>query len=103
MSVVVVATIYPQTAWRNEVIAALEHAIVRVHAEDLGCELYALHEGRDRLVMVEKWVSEGALTAHGGSPAIAELLVHIDGKLTVPIDVQVLNPRPTGTPGQGAV
>ena len=70
MSVVVVATIYPNAAWRGEVIAALENSGIRVHAEDMGCELYALHAGRDRLVMVEKWVNEAALTAHGDSPAI---------------------------------
>jgi len=35
------------------VIKAFEAAIVRVHDEP-GVELYALHEGRDRLVMIEK-------------------------------------------------
>jgi quinol monooxygenase YgiN len=36
---------------REEVIAAFEAAIGEVHAEEGGCELYALHEGPDgRLV-----------------------------------------------------
>jgi quinol monooxygenase YgiN len=38
------------------VIAAFEAAIARVHGEP-GVELYAPHEGRDRLVMIEKYES----------------------------------------------
>jgi quinol monooxygenase YgiN len=44
---------------RTEVIAAFEAAIARVHGEP-GVELYALHEGRDRLVMIGKYESERA-------------------------------------------
>jgi hypothetical protein len=36
------------------VIAAVAAAIPRVHYEP-GVELYALHEGSDRLVMIEKY------------------------------------------------
>ena len=57
MSVVVVATIRPQSGCRDQVIAALENAVTRVHAEDGGCELYALHENDDLLVMIEKWTT----------------------------------------------
>lgn len=42
----------------------------RVHAHDEGCELYALHEGDDRLVMIEKWSSEQALETRGAGEAI---------------------------------
>ena len=44
---------------RAEVIAAFEAAIARVHGEP-GVELYARHEGHDRLVMIEKYESERA-------------------------------------------
>jgi quinol monooxygenase YgiN len=64
MSVVVVATAIPAPGHRDEVVAAFEKVIPTVHAEDEGCELYALHEGEDRLVMVEKWTSLEA-TARG--------------------------------------
>jgi hypothetical protein len=37
----------------TEVIAAFEEAIIRVH-EEPGVEVYALHEGSDRLMMIEK-------------------------------------------------
>src|SRR5262249_33548689 len=59
MSVVVVVTAYPIPEHRAEVIAAFEAAIARVHNEP-GVELYALHEGRDRLVMIEKYESDQA-------------------------------------------
>jgi quinol monooxygenase YgiN len=103
MAVVVVATIRPLPDRRAEVIAALEAVIARVHAEDDGCLLYALHEGKDRLVMVEKWSSGEALAAHGRGPAIAELGKRLDGLVEGTFDVQVLQPHPAGTPEQGIV
>jgi quinol monooxygenase YgiN len=45
VSIVVVATIEPVPEHRAEVIVALEDTIIAVHADDEGCELYALHEG----------------------------------------------------------
>ena len=51
MSVVVIATAFPVPEHRAEVIAAFEAAIKRVH-DQTGVELYALHEGPDRLVMI---------------------------------------------------
>lgn len=101
MSVIVVATIYPAPEHRAEVIAAFESAVARVNAEDAGCELYALHEGEDRLVMIEKWSSSDTLTAHGKGDAFAELSKQLDGKLTRDLDVQVLQPHPAGTEQQG--
>ncbi|HEX4661279.1 MAG TPA: putative quinol monooxygenase [Streptosporangiaceae bacterium] len=103
MTVVVVATIRPLPDRRAEVIAALEAVIARVHAEDDGCLLYALHEGRDRLVMVEKWSSGEALARHGRGGAIADLAKSLDGLVEGATDVQVLQPYPAGTPHQGTL
>jgi quinol monooxygenase YgiN len=103
MPVVVVATIRPLPDRRAEVIAALEAVIARVHAEDDGCLLYALHEGRDRLVMVEKWSTAEALAVHGRGAAIAELTKALDGLVEGATDVQVLQPHPAGTPEQGTL
>ena len=50
MSVVVVVTAFAVPERRAEVIAAFEAAITQVQ-EEPGVELYALHEGPDRLVM----------------------------------------------------
>lgn len=63
MSIVVVVTAYPILEHRAEVIEAFEEAIVRVHNEPR-VELYALHEGSDRLVMIEKYESAEARSEH---------------------------------------
>lgn len=103
MSVVVVATVRPLPEHRAEVTALFEAAIARVHAEDEGCELYALHEGKDQLVMVEKWSSLEALGVHGKSAALAELNKALADKLSGAIDVRVLTPHPAGTAEQGTL
>ncbi|MGP8002146.1 MAG: putative quinol monooxygenase [Streptosporangiaceae bacterium] len=101
--VVVVATIRPRPEYRADVIAALEKTIAAVHAHDDGCLLYALHEGDDRLVMIEKWASAEALAEHARGPALAELNQALAGRTEGDLDVQVLRPHPAGTPGQGAL
>jgi quinol monooxygenase YgiN len=103
VSVIVVATIRPQEGYRDEVLAALEDAVGRVHAEDEGCELYALHESADAFVMIEKWSSFETLKAHGQSPAFLELSSKLKEKVAEGLDVQVLTPRPLGTATQGAL
>jgi quinol monooxygenase YgiN len=103
MSVVVVATVHPIAERRDEVIAAFVDVIGRVHAEDEGCELYALHEGTDRLVMIEKWASPDALKAHGSTELLKNLGLGLAGKITGPLDVQVLTPHPAGTAEQGTL
>jgi quinol monooxygenase YgiN len=102
VSVVVVATAFPIPEHRAEVVAALEAAIEQVHAEP-GVELYALHEGDDRLVMIEKYTSEEARSEHSRRPALAQLLAALNGKLGQPLDVQVLAPRPAGDARRGAI
>jgi quinol monooxygenase YgiN len=102
MSVVVVATLFPLAEHRDEVVAAIAQAVAGVHAED-GCELYALHEGDDRLVMIEKWASEDALNVHLKAPTLAELGGRLTGKLAGPTEIQLLQPHPAGTPQQGAL
>ncbi|HEX9354227.1 MAG TPA: antibiotic biosynthesis monooxygenase [Streptosporangiaceae bacterium] len=102
-AVVVVATIRPLPEHRAEVIAAMEKAIADVHAHDDGCVLYALHEGDDRLVMVEKWASADALAEHSRGAALAELNQALNGRLEDALDVQILRPHPAGTPAQGTL
>ena len=102
-AVIVVATAYPIPEHRAEVIAAFEAAIAQVHDEEPGCELYALHEGEDRLVMIEKYASEDAVATHRKGAGLAELGAALKGKLSAPLDVQILTPHPAGTPGKGAL
>src|SRR5215467_6132351 len=72
MSVVVAVTAFPVPEHRAEVIAAFEEAITWVHREP-GVELYALHEGPDRLVMIEKYESGQARSEHLKGAALADL------------------------------
>jgi quinol monooxygenase YgiN len=72
ISVAVVVTAFPVPEHRAEVVAAFEEAIARVHDEP-GAELYALHEGRDRLVMIEKYEPEQARPEHAKGAALAGL------------------------------
>jgi quinol monooxygenase YgiN len=101
-TVVVVATIRPLPDHRAEVVAELEAVITEVHAEE-GCLLYALHEGQDCLVMIEKWSSQEALDRHARGPALAGLSQALDGRLQGALDVQVLRPHPAGTSEQGVM
>ena len=102
MTVVVVATVYPASGRAGEVRAALLRAVPRVHAED-GCELYALHESADRLVLVEKWTSAEALATHAAAEALADLRGDLDGLTTADLDIQVLAPVAAGRPDQGVL
>jgi quinol monooxygenase YgiN len=102
MSVVVVATAYPLPEHRTEAIAAFETAIAQVH-EEPGVERYALHEGPDRLIMIEKYESESALSRHSEGPALAGLLSALRGKLRGQLDVQVVVPHPAGNADKGTI
>jgi quinol monooxygenase YgiN len=102
MSVVVIVTAFPVPEHRAEVIAAFEAAIISVH-EEPGVELYALHEGPDRLVMIEKYTSEQARSEHRKGAALASLLSALEGKLSSPLDAQVLAPHPAGNPRKGTL
>ena len=102
MSVVVVATAFPVPEHRAEVVAAFEAAIARVHDEP-GVELYALHQGRDRLVMIEKYESDQARSQHAKGAALADLRSALQGKLSTALDAQVLVPHPAGNAQKGAL
>lgn len=82
------ATAFPVPEHRVEVIAAVEAAIARVHDEP-GVELYALHEGRDRLVMIEKYESEEALSEHNKGRGARRPAVRFGGQAQQ-------GPRPAG-------
>jgi quinol monooxygenase YgiN len=102
MSIVVVATAFPIPAHRDELIQACRAVIPRVHDEP-GVEFYALHEGPDRLVMIEKYESEQALSEHSQGDALADLMAALEGKLTRELDVQVLVAHPAGQKQKGAL
>jgi quinol monooxygenase YgiN len=102
MSVVVVATIVPLAEHRDEVIAAFKETIEQVHDED-GCELYALNEAPDRLIMIEKWASPEALRVHSTGAALAALNPRLAGKVAGRPEIIVLQQVPAGEGAKGAV
>ena len=102
MSVVVVVTAYPVPKHRAEVVAAFEEAIAQVHGEP-GVELYALHEGPDRLVMIEKYESEQARSEHLKGAALAALRSALESRLSSGLDVQALVPHPAGNAQKGVL
>jgi quinol monooxygenase YgiN len=102
VSVVVVATITPLPEHRDEVIAAFTETIPQVHGED-GCELYALHQAEDRLIMVEKWASREALATHSKGAALAAMNPKLAGKVAGRSEVIVLDAVPAGDPAKGAL
>ena len=69
-------------------VAAFEAAIARVHDES-GVELYALHEGHDRLVMVEKYASEQARSEHLKGAALADLRAALNRTVSTGLEAQV--------------
>lgn len=103
MSVVVVATIHPSPEHRAEVVALFQETIAHVHAHDAGCELYAMHEDADTLVMIEKWSGAEDLEAHRTSEAMTSLDPKLAGKLSEKTVVRIYTPHPAGTPEQGAL
>jgi quinol monooxygenase YgiN len=100
VSVVVIATITPLPEHTDAVIAAFAETIPLVHAED-GCELYALHQADDRLIMIEKWASREALGIHGQGAALAAMGPKIAGKTAGRTEVIVTEAVPAGEPAKG--
>jgi quinol monooxygenase YgiN len=103
MSVVIVAAITPLPKQCDEVVIVMQTVIAQVHKRNAGCELYALHEERDRFVIVEKWASQEAPVAHLKGSATAAMKTALDGKLGGSIAVQLLETHPSGTTAQGAL
>lgn len=99
--VVVVATIVPRPERRDDVRAALSHAVGRTHAEDHGCLLYALHESENGFCMIEKWATARDLEVHGTGSAITELGAALHDALVEAPDVRVFKAVPAGTEEQG--
>ena len=77
-------------------------AITQVH-EEPGVELYALHEGRDRLIMIDKYESEQARSEHAKGAALADLRSALEGMLSSALDAQLLLPHPAGNTPKGAL
>ncbi|MEU6558269.1 putative quinol monooxygenase [Nocardia nova] len=97
--VVLVATLVPRPDSEEQVQSALLEAVAATHAQDHGCELYAAHRivrGEPGFVVLEKWASAELLRAHTTGAAFTALTARLEGLLTGPLDVTVLQPLPAG-------
>lgn len=100
---VVIAVFRPAEGAREQVLAALEHAIPRVH-EEAGCNLYAIQEAEDGVIwMVEHWDSAALLDAHGAGEPVAALNGELEGLLASPVEVIRAAPIPLGDARKGVV
>jgi quinol monooxygenase YgiN len=96
MTVVVVATVHPKPEALDQVVDLFEKTIARVHQEDAGCELYAMHTEADTIVMIEKWADADAHNAHLVSPAMNEMNAAVEELLAEKTVISVLQPHPAG-------
>jgi len=99
---IIVATVVPKAEDRAAVKDALLAAAPAVHREK-GCHLYALHEAADRFVVIESWESLEDLGAHAQGEPFSAMGKALEGKLTAPLDVVVLEALPAGDPAKGAL
>ncbi|GAA3395272.1 putative quinol monooxygenase [Cryptosporangium minutisporangium] len=99
---IIVATVLPKTEHRDEVKEALLAAAPAVHQEK-GCHLYAMHEAADRFVVIESWESLEDMGAHAQGEAFTAMGKALDGKLSAPLDIVVLEALPAGDPAKGAL
>lgn len=101
MSVVLTARIVPVPERRDELVAAFKDTIAKVHAQDEGCLLYALHECKDgSLLMIEKWTTSEALKAHGSGPVMTAHAAATEG-MAQGVTLEFLTPVEAGTTAQG--
>jgi quinol monooxygenase YgiN len=94
MAVVGLAVLLPSAEGREAVIEALREAVPKFHAE-AGCELYALHELGDEIVIIEKYVDMASLDRHANGEPLKAMRRAMKGLVEVKRS-EVLNPLPIG-------
>jgi quinol monooxygenase YgiN len=94
MAVIGLAVLKPSAEGRDAVIKALRDAVPKFHAE-AGCELYALHESGDELVIIEKFTDMASLDLHANGEPLREMRRAMKGLVEVTRS-EVLTPLPIG-------
>lgn len=104
--VIVVAAITAKPGMRDQVEAlARDVAIDATHREE-GCITYALHRDvrdHDRVVFVERWISQEALDAHLQMPHLQAFIAAVGALAVGPPDLYVLEACGYGEPGKGVL
>ena len=96
MSIIALAELHPTQGNTDSLVRALLAALDAVHAQD-GCELYAVHEAKEKVVILEKWRDRESLDAHRQGEPLARLRKAMDG-LVADKRAEILIAQPTGNP-----
>ena len=102
MSFVIIATVRPKAEHHEDVLEALTTAAAATH-EEPGCEMFAVHTGREELIIVESWADKDNLKAHEKNEAFQTLVASISSWLREPLDVRVVRPVPAGNRTKGTL
>jgi quinol monooxygenase YgiN len=94
MAVIGLAVLLPSPEGRDAVIKALRDAVPKFHAE-AGCELYALNESGDELVIIEKFTDMASLDLHANGEPLKAMRRAMKGLVEVKRS-EVLSPMPIG-------
>jgi quinol monooxygenase YgiN len=100
MPVVVVAILTPKPDAFDRVREVLTRTVAAVHDEP-GCQLYALHHADQKVVFIEQWADEQALTTHMTAPALMSALSEIGDMLAAPPEIIRAEAIPAGDPAKG--
>jgi quinol monooxygenase YgiN len=100
--IILVATITPIEGQMDAVEAVLRDLAPVVHQED-GCEMYALHRGKDCLVLIEKWTDADALKVHSSAESVQTLGRILKGLVAGPPALQRLEAVPSGDAAKGTL
>lgn len=102
-SCVVLASFHPRPECFDEVRQLLLDVIPDVHQEP-GCELFALHEEVEGLlILIEKWSTRELWQSHLGLDTVKRIQAGVAGKLVSDVVVNELYGVPVGEPHKGAL
>jgi quinol monooxygenase YgiN len=86
----------------DAVEAIFKELVPEVHQEE-GCEMFALHRGKDCLVLIEKWTDADALKAHNSAESVQKLVRNLEGLIAAPAVIQRLEAVRSGDAAKGAL
>jgi quinol monooxygenase YgiN len=101
-ALVVVVTLTPASEHREKLLAVCRKYWPGVQ-EEPGCELFALHEGPDTFMVIERWSSRYLWEQHLATEENAALNAELSPLLSEPANVWPLTTVPIGNPSKSAL
>lgn len=99
---IIVVTLTPSAETREALLDVCRRYWPGVQREP-GCEKFALHEGKDTFVVIERWSSRRLWEQHLATPDNAALNAELSPLLVRPADVWDVSPIALGDPAKAAV